>query len=584
MLLTLSLRDGSLGYSASAARGLAVLGPATSGTVNQLVSLADPQQAYDSFVSGKLADRCAFGLIHGPGPIYAMRCATSTAGSMPSYRKQASDTLAGNNAGNAFAGLVQPAAPRNIEVDFAAGWDGGNVTIVGTGADGGAITEVITAAANSTVKGKRVFKTITSASKGAVGAAAATAQLFSGNKSAEGSSSTDGQIASTGSAPLDDFDIWVRMTRDGNVAGPSSPAFTYSLDGGDTWSAEIAVPVGGSYTGLATSHGLTLVFTGSAMKAGDAFRFASVGPSSTTGDLQAGLDALAADSRTWEGLHIMGPLTAAQAAVVETWVAAQRAVGRYLWVVGEARDIASTETEDTWMTALLADYAGFTSTYGQVSIVAGYGETVLPGARGIQRRSLAWSVTTQIARMDLSQHPGQPQDAGPLRGIYKPANIPGVYHDERAKPGLGGTTGRFTTVQTILGDATHYYVGDAGGKRSPGTMAAATSDYSMLMNVRVIMEACRLALEAGQKWLARQLATKTTGELLPSQADKVDKDISTYLETYLVGAGHAVSAYAVVSRSEKVLATKKLPIRFFVRPYGYALEVAFEGGFESVIV
>jgi hypothetical protein len=82
-------------------------------------------------------------------------------------------SLAGNAASNAMTISAQPGHARTVRAVFAASWDGGNLTIVGTDQDGMPQTELVTAVANSTVEGAKVFKTITSITKSAVGAAAA---------------------------------------------------------------------------------------------------------------------------------------------------------------------------------------------------------------------------------------------------------------------------------------------------------------------------------------------------------------------------------------------------------------------------
>lgn len=59
-------------------------------------------------------------------------------------------------------GITNPTFARNLSCTFGATWDGGNVTLTGTDVAGAAQTEVITAAAGSTVYGVKVFKTLTS--------------------------------------------------------------------------------------------------------------------------------------------------------------------------------------------------------------------------------------------------------------------------------------------------------------------------------------------------------------------------------------------------------------------------------------
>ena len=64
-----------------------------------------------------------------------------------------------------FTAIVQPDVPRKLSATFLAGWQGGDITIVGLGANGQRITEVIADSAGSTVNGTKVFATIYSIEK-----------------------------------------------------------------------------------------------------------------------------------------------------------------------------------------------------------------------------------------------------------------------------------------------------------------------------------------------------------------------------------------------------------------------------------
>lgn len=575
--LIITLRDNQIGFSSADITGMACIGPASAGLLNTLVGIGDPQLAYTTWTAGDLPDRCAFHFsVDGKGPLYGMRCAASTAGTIPDYKKTVHAAHAGNGA-NLFPGpLVQPTAPRNLEAAAGAGYDGGALTVVGTGKDDAAITEVITPVAGSTVKGLRVFKTIVSITKAAIGANPATVTVYTGNKTAEGASTTNSNVTVSGT-PLASYQPQAKVTRAGDVAS-GAPAAMYSWDGGKTWSSEYAIPAGGVFSGFATSHGLTFTWVGTLLKVDDAFALKTTGPIPTSGDMSTALTALHADPRTWEFVHLLGPANAAQAAMVESWLATCRTAGRWTFAVGEVRDIADTETNATWQTSILADYAGFSSTYGQYSAVAGYADTTLPGGRGIQRRSLAWAYASTLTRIAISEHPGAVAIVGPLRGLYK-ADAGGLYHDERVTPGLGGSIGRFCVAQTHIG-LTGGYVGDGAGLRGAGTMAAGDSDFSSIMNVRVAMKMCRTLQGKGPLLLGRKLATKSTGVLLDSEAKGLDEQASAWLR---IGMGtDVVSTRAVVSRSEIVYVTKKLPFIAYMRPYAYAEEVSFDVGFEGV--
>jgi hypothetical protein len=92
--------------------------------------------------------------------------------------------LAGNSATNNFTGTFS-AMPggvgRNARVAFAASWDGGNVVITGR-RRGAVVTETITAQANASVDGTKIFDQIVSAAKTAVGSNSAAATIGVGTK------------------------------------------------------------------------------------------------------------------------------------------------------------------------------------------------------------------------------------------------------------------------------------------------------------------------------------------------------------------------------------------------------------------
>lgn len=82
------------------------------------------------------------------------------------------------NVALAFPGpFTNPDVPRAARVVYAAAYDGGDTTIVGTGPNDEPQTETIVAVAASTVEGTKPFKTVTSATQAVVGANAATASI-----------------------------------------------------------------------------------------------------------------------------------------------------------------------------------------------------------------------------------------------------------------------------------------------------------------------------------------------------------------------------------------------------------------------
>lgn len=86
-------------------------------------------------------------------------------------------TAVAGTAANALTVAAQPDLPRTLTATFAAGWDGGDITIVGTDMFGDALTETLTANPGGTTSSAKAFASVTSVTKGAVGVAADTVKV-----------------------------------------------------------------------------------------------------------------------------------------------------------------------------------------------------------------------------------------------------------------------------------------------------------------------------------------------------------------------------------------------------------------------
>lgn len=104
-----------------------------------------------------------------------------TAGIPTAVNFPLSAPLAANSGGNAFLGLLNPAMPATLIVNFGAGWDGGNVQVSGFDQFGRARSEIFVPAVGD-VSGTVPFATILAASKAAVGVSAAVATIEGGRR------------------------------------------------------------------------------------------------------------------------------------------------------------------------------------------------------------------------------------------------------------------------------------------------------------------------------------------------------------------------------------------------------------------
>lgn len=117
-------------------------------------------------------------------------------------------------------------------------------------------------------------------------------------------------------AAKDAYEVIVQITRAAASLVAAAAAFKYSLDGGDTFSPEIAVPASGSYALGAT--GCTLVFAEGTFVVNDEYSFNCTAPSFTTTDLQNAIAALLADPRKFGCLHVVGAPSPSKSAVTKT--------------------------------------------------------------------------------------------------------------------------------------------------------------------------------------------------------------------------------------------------------------------------
>jgi len=588
--------DGSLGIVPTVSTGLHVkIGAASTGNVGELTSFTSDLDAKNVYTSGRLLDSISVALaIAQGGPVYAMRMATSV------------------------AGTVSPVQ-----------------TLLQTG--------------------------------------------------------SDGALATTGSAPLDDYLVIVKIVRAGKVGTSPYPTFTYSLDNGITTSDEIAVPSAGTYN--IANTGLTIVFSNGAtgFKVDDQFSFTTVGASSNNTDLSNALTALFALPIDFEFIHVVAPCDSTLATTVAAYLtAAESDVNnkRYLHGIVETIDmdyiaklttsgnafpmtfaggellkidisndfgatfpvqktftfpavtyaniaalvaalnvqsftgglfsvsasatanelqlstfsdkgkvilkvnaastavpaliaytlgqVAAGQTEDNWMNALIAAFATFSSP--RVAVVAGHADIYSPISKRYMRRSGAWLFSAKEAAISVSTHPGQ-VDLGPLplvlnRDISKGKY--GIYHDEALKPGLDAA--RFTTLRSIT-NLPGFYVTRGRIMTTPG------SDYQYTQYRRVIDLASKLTLVSATKFLNKDFDVNDAdqpnpGAIVPSEAVPVEKNIQSYILSVM--GQNITSATVIVDKISNFISTGIINISVAILPFGYAETINVKIGFAPV--
>lgn len=577
--------DGSLGLVPTNESGLHVkLGTSSTGNFNTIYSFSNINDVTTSLGSGKLVDSLAVALDISGGPIYAMRMASSVAGS--------------------FSDITQSLQ-----------------------------------------------------------------------------STSDGALSLSGSTPVDDYIASITIVRAGKVGTQPYPTFVYSLDSDLTQSAEIAIPGGGVYTIPGT--GITLTFSNGAtgFKAGDVFRFTTVGATWNNTDLSNALTALLLDNRTWGFLHVVGSSTAALAGTIDTYMTNAFNSKRFVNAICETRDIgiradllssgnvfpmtiaagqtlkinisydggittadsttftfpavtynniaalvaalnvstftkgifavgasgnelrlstlsnkgltqlkvdatstaigagligytsnqASTgETEDAWMTALITDFSNFNSV--RVDVAAGNAYIFSSATKRYNRRAGGWLVSAKQALVPISEDLGKVA-RGSLPDII--VNLPdgssGLVHDEESKPGLDSA--RFSTLRKIRG-LPGYYITNGRMFAPPG------SDYTYTQYRRIIDRATLLLYTISNQYINTEVRVNQDGTIYEVDARAIETKVFQYMYSDL--RNNITSIQIQVDRTNNILSTQTLKVRANIQPFGYAKFIELTIGFTPV--
>lgn len=349
--------------------------------------------------------------------------------------------------------------------------------------------------------------------------------------------------------PVDDYDVIVTTIQGGTNPAAGTATFKYSVDGGRTTSAEIALPTAGTYTLGAT--GVGLAFSAAALTAGTTYSFHASGPAFTNGDLATSMDALLASPLTWFMVYAAGiPAdtsgTAAFFATLTTkLVAAETTGARFARAI-----LQSADDTDTNLTTMRAGLSGT-----KVALAAGFANITSQISGAQQKRGAAHSAIARLASIVPSEDIGRFQ-TGPVFAVQA------IGRDEFKTPALDAQN--FLTLRTHVGQSGFYFT---RGKN----MAPLASDFQLIQNARVV----DIAATAGRAALLRYLndsirIDKTTGFILEKEALTIEAYVEQRQRDALTQPGDADNVAVTVSRTENILSTGKLPVRIRVVPHGYA--------------
>ena len=403
----------------------------------------------------------------------------------------------------------------------------------------------------------------------ATASAGALTGLTGGDTAAPSPSGAAPMTCAVTGTPLDAYDAKVKVIRGGVTLEALTATVRISLDGGENYGPETAVPSSGAIE--IPNTGITITFDDNSdallLYAGNVYSFGSTAPTFDATSLAAALVACEAASGVLdhEYVHVGGPIDATTFATVAASATRLRAASNYRWFLTEARDQSSGESVATWVGVLEGTSPGFAGVTDDLIAVcpvyATQASRVMPAT---WRRPLAWLLSPRFATTPMVQHPGRVR-TGALAGIVT------LHHDlsDAALSSLDAQ--RFIGAQSIRG-RTGYYATDR-------TAAATGSDYTSVMRVRVICLAARVAIAAAADFVNEDNDTGEGGVLATADADAFDQSVDSVLQRELVDRKYVATASARVSRSEDVLTTETLPFTLRFRPRSYAKIITLNLGY-----
>lgn len=372
--------------------------------------------------------------------------------------------------------------------------------------------------------------------------------------------------------PFDFYEFSLTITQSGSVAGADF-AFTYSLDDGRTQSAEVSVPVAGTFTVPNTN--MTLTFTDGGgpefFEAGDVHSFGTTAPYYVLGDLSAAMAALNANPTEWAFMALIGKPPLGGGAAVFTALATHMTTFENNFRFVRACMDSGTDTTAATITA----YAALSSNrvmavYGDADIITskpnpGWGAPKRSAVVAVAARATGSLISTDLGRVA----------SGPLSSILE------ISHDEFFDEVLDQH--RIATLRTQLGRP-GFYVTRGRLKSQPG------SDFTDWQLGRIMDVACRETFIGQQAFLNIGVRTVAgTGFIDERDAQRLETSVTGKLRQQLTqpinaeGSPGQVSAlrYAI-DRTNNIVATSTIISEVAVQPLGYARFITTTLGFALV--
>lgn len=376
----------------------------------------------------------------------------------------------------------------------------------------------------------------------------------------EGSGTGNGTVSGT---PNNAYDIVVAFT---GAGGFNDATLQYSIDGGNSFSEELTLPLSGLLdipnTGVKFTFQEATQTPVDSFKAGDRYKVKTTPPQLSNQDVLAAMAKLRNTSLSFEFIHVVGetarPLWLAVSEEVTTFFEQYK---KPLFVVMEAARKTEIETLDTFYDRLAADRRGINHT--DVQIVASWSRYKKMDGRVVEVNNAA--IVCGLYARALVQH---------SIGETKSFSIPETKVTELLPVGIEDYIGvldeeNYVTFRKYEG-LSGVYVTNARMMSPDG------SDYRYAENVRIKNKIIRETRKEGLK----QLQGMVDMEDLQGSLEAIAKFIEIPLDE-MVRAKEISSARIEVPEDQNILVTETLKVVIRYVPIGYVREIQIDLGMEN---
>jgi hypothetical protein len=368
--------------------------------------------------------------------------------------------------------------------------------------------------------------------------------------------------------PVDDYEVYFEIVTGGTV-GTAGITLRYSLDGGRTMSALVALGTANTYT--IPGAGVKVNFAVGTLVAGDSFSFRTTAPQWDSTELGSALDALGVTQASWEIVHIVGPVTASDATAIDAKITGWAAKGKMHSWIASARIPNAGETEAAYLSSLSGAFSSFSSTFG--AITAGAIQTVSSVNGRRYMRPISFVVAAREAASSEEINTADVNLGSLPVALIRDANGNPLHHDETVNPGLDDA--RFYVLRTWEGYAGTYV-------NRPRLFSASGSDFQLLPHRRVM----NIAREVSRIRMTRRLnkpipVDPATGFIREAAAREIEADVTAALEAALLTKPKASAVSYVLSRTDNLLSTKTLNAQMRIVPLAYVEAIEEEVSYEN---